>query len=95
LFGGTPKEKLQLYEAASPITYIEQIIAPILVIQANDDTRCPARQMRTYEIKMCQLNKDFEIEWHSGGHFLNNTEQSISHVERMLHWTHRVLNMAT
>lgn len=40
LFGGTPKEKPQLYKDASPITYIEQIIAPIFVIQTNDDTRC-------------------------------------------------------
>ena len=84
-----------MYEAASPISYVEKIIALVLVIQANGDTRCPARQMRNFESRMRQLNKDFEIEWHMRGHQLNNTEQSISHVERMLRWTYRVLNMTT
>ena len=92
LFAGTPKEKSHLYEAASPISYVEKIIAPVLVIQANDDTRCPARQMRNFESRMRELNKDFDIEWHTGGHQLNNTEQSISHMERMLRWAYRVLN---
>ncbi|CAF4026296.1 unnamed protein product [Adineta steineri] len=92
LFGGTPEEKPELYTTASPITYVEQIIAPVLIIQACNDTRCPIRPMKNYEAKMHQYNKNCEIEWFDGGHSLNNVEQTIAHIERMLHWVQRVLN---
>ncbi|CAF0805107.1 unnamed protein product [Adineta steineri] len=92
LFGGTPEEKPELYITASPITYVEQIIAPVLIIQACNDTRCPIRPMKNYEAKMHQYNKNCEIEWFDGGHSLNNVEQTISHIERMLQWVQRVLN---
>ncbi|CAF1016441.1 unnamed protein product [Adineta ricciae] len=91
LFGGTPAEKPELYAAASPITYVEQISAPVLIIQGANDTRCPARQMKCFESKMRQLNKKLEIEWFGGGHALNAPEQLILHIEKMLCWTHRVL----
>ncbi|CAF1035723.1 unnamed protein product [Adineta ricciae] len=91
LFGGTPAEKPELYAAASPITYVEQISAPVLIIQGANDTRCPARQMKCFEDKMRQLNKKLEIEWFGGGHALNASEQLILHIAKMLCWTHRVL----
>ena len=45
--------------------------------------------MRNYDIKMHQFKKDSEIEWHSGEHMFNDTKQSTSHFESILHWTHR------
>jgi len=52
LFGGTPQEKPEAHAAASPITYAEDVRAPIYIIQGSNDTRCPARQMRGYEEKI-------------------------------------------
>ena len=59
LFGGTPQEKPEAHAAASPITYAENVRAPIYIIQGSNDTRCPARQMRGYEDKMRSLGKTF------------------------------------
>ncbi|UJR11383.1 hypothetical protein I4U23_015563 [Adineta vaga] len=95
LFGGTPDEKRELYTNASPITYVEQIIAPILIIQANNDTRCPERQMKSFAKKMTQFNKNFVLDWFAGGHALNNTEQRILHVEKMLCWIYTILEKTT
>src|SRR5690606_25366717 len=44
LFGGSPETKQDVYVKSSPITYVEQMRAPLQVIQGSNDTRCPARQ---------------------------------------------------
>ena len=57
LFGGAPDEKPEAHRVASPITYAENLRAPILVLQGENDTRCPARQMRVFEARLKELGK--------------------------------------
>ncbi len=91
LFGGTPQEKPEAHAAASPITYAEQVRAPIMVIQGSNDTRCPARQMRGYEAKMRSFGKDFDIHWFAAGHGSLSMETSIEHQEMFMRFAYRVL----
>jgi dipeptidyl aminopeptidase/acylaminoacyl peptidase len=91
LFGGTPQEKPEAHRAGSPITYAEQIKAPILVIQGANDTRCPARQMRAYEDKLKSLGKSIQIHWFDAGHGSRAMEQQIEHQELMLRFAYQVL----
>ncbi len=83
-FGGTPSEKPDLYRAASPITYAEDVCVPLLVIQGKNDTRCPPRQMEVYEAKMHELGKDIEVIWFDAGHGSGDREQVIGWYDRML-----------
>jgi dipeptidyl aminopeptidase/acylaminoacyl peptidase len=92
LFGGAPDEKPAEHERASPISYADRVRAPVLVIQGENDTRCPARQMRVYEEKMLELGKDIEILWFDAGHGSFATEQNIEHTERILQFMQRVLS---
>jgi dipeptidyl aminopeptidase/acylaminoacyl peptidase len=48
LFGGTPDERGDLFRERSPITYVEHVRAPVLVITGANDTRCPKRQVDNY-----------------------------------------------
>ena len=41
MFGGTPEEKPEAHRKSSPITYAENIAAPILVLQGENDTPLP------------------------------------------------------
>ncbi len=91
LFGGTPQEKPEAHRASSPITYAEQIKAPLLVIQGSNDTRCPPRQMRAYEAKLKSLGKSIQMEWFEAGHGSLDTNQLIHHQEVMLNFAYRVL----
>lgn len=91
LFGGTPDEKPELYAAASPITYAQNVAAPLLVIQGSNDTRCPARPMRNYEAKLRALGKDITVDWFEAGHGSYAVEQNITHQERMLNFARAVL----
>ena len=92
-FGGTPSEKPDLFRAASPITYAEDVRAPLLVIQGRNDTRCPPRQMELYEAKMKALGKDIEVVWFDAGHGTGATEELITWYDRMLRFARRVAGL--
>ena len=91
LFGGAPDEVPEATRKSSPITYAEQIQAPIMVIQGENDTRTPARQLKVYEEKLKSLGKQIEVHWFSAGHGSRAQEQQIEHQEMMLNFAYRVL----
>ena len=91
LFGGTPEEKPEAHRKASPITYAENITSELLVIQGENDTRCPSRQMKVYEQKLNDLGKSIHIHWFDAGHGSRETQQQIEHQELMLRFAYRVL----
>lgn len=91
LFGGAPDEVPEATQKSSPITYAEQIKVPIMVIQGENDTRCPARQMKVYEEKLKSLGKQIEVHWFNAGHGSLDQEQQIQHQEKMLNFAYRIL----
>lgn len=91
LFGGTPQEVPEVTRKSSPITYAEQIRAPLLVIQGTNDTRCPARQMQAYEAKLRALGKSIQVQWFEAGHGSRAQEQQIEQQEWMLRFAHQTL----
>lgn len=40
-FGGTPDEKPELYRDRSPITHLDRLRAPTLILHGENDSRCP------------------------------------------------------
>jgi len=95
LFGGTPVEKRELYVRASPITYVENLAAPLLIIQGKNDTRDPPRQVELYEAKALAHGKDVKVTWFETGHVATNTLLSIAHQELMLLWAYNILKART
>ena len=92
LMGGTPQEKPEEYKASSPITYVEQVKAPVLIIQGHNDTRCPPRSVQVYEERMKQLGKPIEVFWFDAGHGSLDVEKQIDHQERMLRFAYQTLH---
>lgn len=93
MFGGTPLEKPEQYRSSSPITYVEKVKAPVLIIQGRNDTIAPARAVEAYERRMKALGKDIEVHWYDTGHAgsFTSIEEAIRHQELMLRFTSRVL----
>ncbi|SDO87529.1 Dipeptidyl aminopeptidase/acylaminoacyl peptidase [Nakamurella panacisegetis] len=48
LFGGSPDEVPLAYVDSSPLTYVDQVVAPVLILAGENDPRCPIRQIDTY-----------------------------------------------
>lgn len=68
LFGGSPQEVPQRYRDSSPITYVEQVTAPVLVLAGENDPRCPIRQIDNYLGRLAELGKPHEVYRYDAGH---------------------------
>ena len=91
LFGGTPQEKPEQYRLSSPITYAQEVSAPVLIIQGRNDTRTPSRPVEVYEQKLKELGKSIEVHWFDAGHVGAGVERDIQNHEIMLRFAYRVL----
>lgn len=48
LFGGSPEELPDVYAACSPITYVDRVEAPVLILAGENDPSCPRGQLDAY-----------------------------------------------
>ncbi|GGL03534.1 peptide hydrolase [Sphaerisporangium melleum] len=68
LFGGSPQEVPELYAASSPISYLDSVEAPLLVLAGENDPRSPIRQIDKYLNKLAEGGHDFEVYRYPAGH---------------------------
>ncbi len=86
LWGGTPDEHPEAHRRGSPLTYVEDVQAPLIVMQALNDTRCPAYQMQVYEQAMQEAGKDITVHWFDAGHGRTQQANKIRTMELFLAW---------
>jgi len=68
IFGGSPEEVPQVYRRCSPISYVEAVRAPVLVLAGANDPRCPIRQIDNYLARLGDLGKEHEVYRYDAGH---------------------------
>jgi pimeloyl-ACP methyl ester carboxylesterase len=89
LFGGSPEEKPELYRARSPITHVERVRTPLLLMVGDNDTRCPLQQVLNYAERLRELGKPFELDRFDAGHGALVTEERIRQTEVVLDFAAR------
>ncbi len=68
LFGGSPAEKHDLYVECSPLTYVDEVRAPVLVLAGENDPRCPIRQIDNYLDRLAARGVPYEMYRYDAGH---------------------------
>ncbi len=68
LLGGTPAEVPQLMAERSPISYVDSVKAPILVLAGEADTRCPIGQVMAYVDRLRARDHPHELYLFPTGH---------------------------
>ena len=68
LFGGTPTEVPERYRVANPITYVDRVRVPMLLLVGQNDPRCPSRSVDVYRERLVALEKPFEEYRYDAGH---------------------------
>jgi dipeptidyl aminopeptidase/acylaminoacyl peptidase len=68
LFGGSPEEVPEVYERCSPLTYVAQVRAPLLVLAGANDPRCPIRQVDNYLAALEEHGIPHEVYRFDAGH---------------------------
>ena len=89
---GDPVKDRAIYDAASPITYIHHVKAPLLVLQGENDPRVPKEEA---EQVVELLNKDGKtVDAHyypNEGHGFEKRENQIDSIRRSVEWFDKYL----
>ncbi|WP_214405207.1 prolyl oligopeptidase family serine peptidase [Pseudonocardia lacus] len=96
LFGGSPRERPELYRAASPLTYVDRVRAPVLVLAGENDPRCPIRQVDNYlDALAARGDLPFEVTRFDAGHGSMVVEQTIAHIATEVGFARRAIEGGT
>ncbi|WP_240519382.1 S9 family peptidase [Amycolatopsis antarctica] len=68
LFGGAPEDVPAVYSECSPITYVDAVTVPVLVLAGDNDPRCPIRQIENYLDRLAARDVPFEFYRYDAGH---------------------------
>ncbi|MQA63111.1 MAG: prolyl oligopeptidase family serine peptidase [Actinophytocola sp.] len=68
LFGGSPAEVPDVYRECSPLTYVDEVTAPVLVLAGDNDPRCPIRQIENYLERLAARDVPYEFYRYDAGH---------------------------
>jgi dipeptidyl aminopeptidase/acylaminoacyl peptidase len=77
LLGGAPSEVPQLMAERSPISYVDNVTAPILFLAGEHDSRCPIRQVLLYTDRLAARGHDHELYLFPTGHAPFQIEERI------------------
>jgi dipeptidyl aminopeptidase/acylaminoacyl peptidase len=91
LFGGSPDEVGDVYVRRSPITYVEDVRVPVLILAGENDPRCPIRQIDNYLERLRALGAPHEVYRYDAGHGSLVIEESLRQVELQLDFAARHL----
>ena len=91
LFGGDPKEVPEVYRRTSPMTYVDQVRVPVLILAGANDPRCPIRQIENFLARLRELGKAHEVYRFDAGHGSLRVEETIRQVELELAFAARHL----
>jgi dipeptidyl aminopeptidase/acylaminoacyl peptidase len=93
LFGGSPDEVHDRYVECSPITYVDEVRAPVLVIAGENDPRCPIRQIDNYLSRLADRGAEYEVYRYDAGHGSLVVAETIKQVAIEIHFARRALNL--
>ena len=91
LFGASPEEKPELYRKRSPITYVDEVRVPMLILAGENDPRCPIRQIENYLGRLTELGKPHEVLRYDAGHGSLRTDERIRQMEAEIDFVARHL----
>jgi dipeptidyl aminopeptidase/acylaminoacyl peptidase len=93
LFGGSPEQCPQVYRASSPLTYVEAVTAPVLVLAGENDPRCPIRQVENYLAALAAAGRRYEVSRFDAGHGSLVVEETMRHAAIEVAFARRACGM--
>lgn len=89
---GHPERDREVYVRTSPLTYLDRVKAPLLVLQGENDIRVPKYEAEQVAATLAKLGKTVEAKYYPGeGHGLMKRENQVDAMERTIAWFDRFL----
>ncbi len=84
LGGALPWADPKVYEYRSPLTYVENVTTPIMIIHSDQDLRCPFEQAEQFFVALRQLRKTARLVRFAGeNHELSRSGKPKNRAERL------------
>ncbi len=84
IMGGSPDELPSRYAERSPITYVDHVRAPVLIIAGENDSACPVRQVRHYVDRLTRAGGLVQAHIYPAGHHATSVDERLVHAELSL-----------
>jgi dipeptidyl aminopeptidase/acylaminoacyl peptidase len=84
LFGGTPGQIPQVYRERNPITYVDRVRAPVMLLVGQNDPRCPSRSAEIYVDRLRELGLVHETYRYDAGHGSLVIDERIRQIEAQI-----------
>lgn len=89
---GEPDTHSDVYDRSSPLTYLEQLTAPLLVLQGENDPIVPPHESRQVVDFLTTRGRTVESRFYEGeGHGFRKRETQIDSMQRTIDWFDRYL----
>src|SRR2546427_353755 len=89
---GDPLKDRATYDAASPITYIHNVKAPLLVLQGDNDPRVPREEAEQVVELLKKDGKTVDAHYYANeGHGFEKRENQIDSIRRTVEWFDKYL----
>lgn len=84
--GAPPSEIPEFIAERSPITFVERVSCPVMILYGDNDTRCPPRQVENYIEALRDVHPDLELEVikYGTGHSSFVVDEQTGHMQAML-----------
>ncbi|HEY4188886.1 MAG TPA: prolyl oligopeptidase family serine peptidase [Candidatus Limnocylindrales bacterium] len=77
LFGGSPETAPVLFHERNPLTYADDVRAPVLIMAGENDSRCPIRQVWNYVGRLRRRGLEPEVYTYATGHASYDVEERV------------------
>ncbi|HEV7627183.1 MAG TPA: prolyl oligopeptidase family serine peptidase, partial [Streptomyces sp.] len=91
LLGGSPEEVPERYEVSSPITYVDEVRAPVYISAGVNDPRCPIQQVENYVQRLEERGVPHEVYRYDAGHGSLVVEERIKQLKLEIDFALRYL----
>ena len=68
----------------SPITYVDRVRAPVLILAGENDSRCPIRQVMNYVEALRDRDGDLELYLFGTGHGSYVVDEEVRQMQAVL-----------
>jgi dipeptidyl aminopeptidase/acylaminoacyl peptidase len=87
--GGSPMEIPDLFRERNPMTYVDRVQAPVLLIAGEHDSRCPLGQVMVYAHALRARRHPVDVHLYPAGHHANDVDEQIRHMQLALEFFDR------
>jgi dipeptidyl aminopeptidase/acylaminoacyl peptidase len=91
LYGGTPADLPELYAERNPMTYVDRVRAPVLVIAGENDPRCPPEGITPWVDALRARGIPVDVRFYQGGHHAGDLAERVRQTELVLDFFRRHL----